>query len=702
MIETAEIPNISKGEMIKEVSRRKHLEFMRYCWRKAETFKVGKQTTGICSEIDNAFNRYREGKSTYLAITVPNRHGKTDITSRFGPAHFLGEFPEGNIIVTGCDKNLAQGFSRDCQSIMTTEQYQQLYPEVTLTAGNRSVASWSVNEGIGNTFWCGLKSGIMGKGASLLVIDDFVSSRADAESETIREKTWLGFSDDALTRLAPVHIVLIVATSWHIDDIFGRIKKHMREDPQYPQFKFIKYPAFSEEYPGEQINVNGIQMGMLFPEMYSPQWYATQKASKSNYSFWAIMMCEPIEHGENMINTGKINYIHDLPTGLRWVRAWDLASSEQKLKKEDPDYTASVAMAVRWIPSAIPGIRTPLIYLKDGIVGRWKASTRNDIIKDTAIREEGIRMGTEAFGASYKDAYITLKDILMGFRHVEELRLPGDKAAKGEPLVAPFEAGNVYVYYPLKKDETPEENKKPEWVEMMIDQLETAPFGAHDDIFDSLAMDFDMCKNDRTGLFHIDSKIVNEEKIADQEVINAIFMKTSEAKAYILTGYWQEKGEKLHISNETVCDTIDELLTYLKPGKKSRNVGNDELNSDSNRSLLQELMLKQVYIHTDDSFDALGSLYFLNAMIDKKNFTVSSKCRELLIGMQNDTDLKELSVFSSALLYIINNINIIVKQERFQKEYKPFNKESNDFRTQQERELRLGGLAHKGYKPGWK
>jgi phage terminase large subunit-like protein len=690
------------AEIKQNLAKKKHLRFMRYCWRKAEPFKVGQHTVGICNEVDKAFENYRNGISTYLAISVVNRHGKSDCSSRFLPAHFLGEFPEKEVIVTACNSELAESFSQDSRSIMQTDSYAELYPEVTLSEGNRSVKTWSVNDGIGRTFWCGIRSGIMGKGASLLVVDDFVASRADAESATIREKTWNGFSDDAMTRLAPVHIVIIVATAWHTDDIFGRIKKHMKEDPHYPRFNFIKYPAFREDYPGEKVSINGIQMGMLFPEMYSKQWYLTQKASKSNYSFCAIMQCDPIEHGENMIRTDKISYIHTLPEGLKWVRAWDLASTEKELKKDDPDYTASVEMAIRWIPSSIPGVRTPIIFLKNGIHGRWKASTRNDIIKDTAISEKDTRVGSEAFGA-YKDTFTTLRDVLMGLRHVEELRLPGSKAAKGEPLVAPFEAGNVYVYYPLKKGETKEENEKPEWVSIMLDELETAPFGAHDDLYDSLCMGYDMCTRTSSELFHTDSKIVSDEKLIDVEVINGIYMREQEAKAYIVTAHWKKSEGKIHVVYESCLDTIEDITKYIKAAKKCRTVGSPEINSASNRSLNDDLMLKNIYIEIDEELDSLGSLYFMNAMIDKHNFTVSSKCRNLLLALQNDTDLKELSPYSLSLLYIINNINIKVKTEREVEELKPFTKERMEYIKEATLEMKTKDFhSNKGFKEGWK
>ena len=82
-----------------ELARRNHLDFMRFCWTKQNPLIVGYHTDAICSIIDEAIADYREGRSTYLFVKVPFRHGKSDIVSRYLPAHFLGEFPHAEMIL---------------------------------------------------------------------------------------------------------------------------------------------------------------------------------------------------------------------------------------------------------------------------------------------------------------------------------------------------------------------------------------------------------------------------------------------------------------------------------------------------------------------------------------------------------------------------------------------------------------------------
>ena len=85
-------------ERILEESRRSHLLFMNQTWSTADPFAVGFHTLKICNRIDKAIADFRKGKSTYLAVAVHNRAGKSEIMSVTLPPHFLGEFPDKSVM----------------------------------------------------------------------------------------------------------------------------------------------------------------------------------------------------------------------------------------------------------------------------------------------------------------------------------------------------------------------------------------------------------------------------------------------------------------------------------------------------------------------------------------------------------------------------------------------------------------------------
>jgi predicted phage terminase large subunit-like protein len=91
----------------------------------------------------------------------------------------------------------------------------------------------------------GVGSGVTGFGASLIVVDDPVKSRAEAESETYRDKVWDWFNDDLYTRLEPDGAIILIQTRWHEDDLAGRLLKEMNEGGEH--WDVVNLPALCEE-----------------------------------------------------------------------------------------------------------------------------------------------------------------------------------------------------------------------------------------------------------------------------------------------------------------------------------------------------------------------------------------------------------------------------------------------------------------------
>jgi hypothetical protein len=66
-------------------------------------------------------------------------------------------------------------------------------------------------------------AGITGHGGDLIIIDDPIKSREEAESAIFRERVFEWFTDDLYTRDEPGAAIIIINTRWHHDDLYGRI-----------------------------------------------------------------------------------------------------------------------------------------------------------------------------------------------------------------------------------------------------------------------------------------------------------------------------------------------------------------------------------------------------------------------------------------------------------------------------------------------
>ena len=455
----------------REQARRHHLRFMQTTWARPSPMIVGQHTRAICARIDRAITDYRAGRSTYLIVMVPFRHGKSEIVSRYLPVHFLGLFPDEEVLVATYAQDLVDGFSRFGRALIRSERYCELFPDIEISDESSAVHHWELRDRLGSFSGSGLGGTMTGRGYALGIVDDYHKDRQDAESPAIRESNWTAFTESFLTRGAPVSITLIAASPWGVDDIIGRIRKAMRDDPAFPCFEILRWPAASDDYEG----------GYLFLDRFSPEWYRQQFAALGSYAAAGLLQCEPVARVGNLLKTDRIEILDALPEGLqlRWVRAWDLASTEKQVAKSDPDWTAGMQMAVEYRRE--PGLPEPLphLWIRDVMRGRWAAPERDRRIEQTAMSDgPEVRVGTESV-AGYKDTYARLAEILRGRRVVEKVTPPGDLLIRVAPLEPIFEAGHVHL---LRGD----------WNQPFISEATEYPRGAHDDQVAAMVTGYEM------------------------------------------------------------------------------------------------------------------------------------------------------------------------------------------------------------------
>lgn len=426
-------------------ARARHIDFMDYCWMKKESFVKGFHTHRICEEIDRAFERFKRGESTYLLIAVHPRAGKSDLVSRYLGAHFLGEFPDKEVIQVSYQSNLASTFSAFGRNVVRSDKYRALYPHVRLSDETNKKDDWLlVNDRRqptgGRLYAAGLQSGLTGNGFHLGILDDYCSGRAEAESAVFRDKSWDAFTNDFMTRRAPVCITIVLATQWHVDDINGRIKKEMTRNPDFPQFKVLAFPARASDYHGE----GKYPAEFLFEERYDKAWYRSQYATLGKYSAAALFDCDPFIRTGGRIPSEGIVYTDVMPSAqeVQWMRVWDLAHTAKQRNGDDPDWTSGTRLA---FTNPTPDDPVPHLYVADVRRTRDGAFERDKIIKITAQTDGSyVRQGIENTIDS-KDAFEYIARAIPEVSW-EKLEIRGDKGARATPLEAIFACpGHVHV-----------------------------------------------------------------------------------------------------------------------------------------------------------------------------------------------------------------------------------------------------------------
>jgi predicted phage terminase large subunit-like protein len=191
--------------------------------------------------IDRELHDLAAGRNKRLIIQMPPRHGKSELCSKYFPAWYLGTFPERNVILTSATDDLAMDFSVSARDLLS--EFGHLFG-TSLRPDRASAQRWGTTVG-GGLRAAGVGGAIMGRGADLLIIDDYFRNVEEALSETIRRKMYQWYLTTSRTRLSPTGAQVIIATRWHYNDLIGEVLKTAAVTGE--KWKTINFPAIGDD-----------------------------------------------------------------------------------------------------------------------------------------------------------------------------------------------------------------------------------------------------------------------------------------------------------------------------------------------------------------------------------------------------------------------------------------------------------------------
>jgi hypothetical protein len=202
------------NKILRTYKARKHL--LDY----AKHMYPGYKDPGHIKLITKNLEALERGEVKRLAVFMPPRHGKSMLCSEFFPAWYLGNNPNEFIIQSTYAQELADDFGRKVRNQVQSEDFNQVFPQVTLRSDSTSAKRFHTMQG-GTYSAVGAGGAITGRGAHLLIIDDPIKGREDAESEVQRRNLIEWYKSVAYTRLQPGGKIIIIQTRWHQEDLAG-------------------------------------------------------------------------------------------------------------------------------------------------------------------------------------------------------------------------------------------------------------------------------------------------------------------------------------------------------------------------------------------------------------------------------------------------------------------------------------------------
>lgn len=156
-----------------------------------------------------------------LMIMAPPGSAKSTYASVVAPSWYLGTDDGRRVILASYGDDLARRHGRRTRQLLRARESSAIL-ECTLDAESRAADEFGLTNG-SEYIACGILGGITGNRAHGIIIDDPIKGRQDADSQTIRDRTFAAYEDDLLTRLIPGGWVVIINTRWHEGDLCGRI-----------------------------------------------------------------------------------------------------------------------------------------------------------------------------------------------------------------------------------------------------------------------------------------------------------------------------------------------------------------------------------------------------------------------------------------------------------------------------------------------
>lgn len=175
-----------------------------------------------------------------LIISMPPQEGKSTRAAKDFPIWALTQNQDTRIFSASYSQRLAERNGRAIRNAII--EHPNLGLEIA--EGNSAVSDWRLQGHPGGVYSTSVGGSGSGQPADLVIIDDPIKDRKEADSATYRENVWDWYTDVVVARLAPGTSVVVILTRWHDDDLAGRLLK--QDDSRW---KFLNIPARADHRP---------------------------------------------------------------------------------------------------------------------------------------------------------------------------------------------------------------------------------------------------------------------------------------------------------------------------------------------------------------------------------------------------------------------------------------------------------------------
>jgi predicted phage terminase large subunit-like protein len=442
--------SLSLSEAAEELLKRRTIRRSLTSWVQHCGFQPARHHQLLLKELE----AISDGSNDRLMVFMPPGSAKSTYGSMLFPPWYMSQHPDHMVIAASHTHELAARWGRKCRNLVS--EYSNGLG-IALAEGDSAADRWSLAAG-GEYFAAGVGGSVTGRRADLVVIDDPVRSREDADSETIREKTADWYRSDLLTRLKPGGRVVIIQTRWHEDDLSGRLLDAMRKGGD--QWRVISLPALA----GMDDPLGREPGDALWPEWEDADALKRKRAALLPREWSALYQQNPVPEDGDYFKTDWIKRYEVAPKDLRIVGGSDYA-----VTSDGGDYTVHLVVGM-------DTERRP--YVLD----MWRGQTSSDVWVDAwcdlVTQWKPIEWGEEKgqINAGVGPFLVRRAIERKAYTYRRGFASRTDKAIRAQSIRGRMAQLGLYV--PTDRP----------WASDLISELLQFPAGKHDDQVDALSL----------------------------------------------------------------------------------------------------------------------------------------------------------------------------------------------------------------------
>ena len=435
----------------RELARRSYAEYLAYV--QGPSWIRTRMSQYLAEEVQRFVETPTKHAYDILLIETPPQHGKSITLTESFPSWYMGKYPEHRVVIAGYDTDFASKFCRRNKEKVVGAGTNLF--DISIGAVNQA-QEFELSNGRGRLISRGIMAGITGNPANLVIIDDPVKNRQEADSPTYRARVWEEWQNSIKSRLQAHGKVIVIMTPWHEDDFAARLLSSEKN------VKLIRLPVEAEAN-----DPLGRKIGEpLCPELGKDKaWLDNFKSGyisdpQGGQKAWtALYQCSPRVETGNLIHRDWWRFYD--PKDIK-VFGSEIISVDAAFKDGDNNDFVSIQV---W------GKVRGDYYLRYCI---------NKHLNFPAT-VEAIRAMKQLYPQAHT---VLIEDKANGSAIIQTLQhemfcVPvnplGGKVSRVNAIAPAIESGRVFLPDPDKYD----------WVMPFIDQFTAFPSGAHDDMVDA-------------------------------------------------------------------------------------------------------------------------------------------------------------------------------------------------------------------------